>query len=134
MDEVIPAQSLPWSGDVPKMVQVPRTVVKPDKLAEYNAIIESDFVPAIRKSGMKFYSRSRTRLGGPSSEYRSAVGLSSWSELDGVSQVAQALGGQEAYDKLLAKIRPLIVESETNIYRHLPDLSYTAPTATSSAR
>jgi hypothetical protein len=134
IDEVIPSQSLPRTADFPKMVQVLRTVIQPGKRTEYDAVIESDLMPAIRKSGMKFYVRSRTRFGGPSTEVRSVVALSSYADLDGTSPVVKAMGGQAAYDKFVAKIRPFMVESEYNIYRHVPELSYTAPTSTSSAR
>jgi hypothetical protein len=126
LEDVLPKQSQPRTSEIPKMVQVLRTVVKPDKMAEYMAVVDNDIVPAIRKANLKFYIRTQTRFGGPATEFRSAVAIDSWSELDGTMPVIQAIGGQAAFDKLLAKIRPLIVESEYNVYRHMPELSYTA--------
>ena len=41
--------------------------------------------------------------------------------------IARALG-KEGYQRLLEKIRPLILESEYNVYRLQPDLSYLRPT------
>jgi len=124
VDEILPQYSLPQSNDMPKMVRVLRTVIKPGQVAAYNAIIEKELMPAVKKSGLKVYMRSQTRFGGPSTEFRSVIPMNGWGDLDGDGPIVKAMGGRAEYDKFLAKIQAFQVESEYNIYRFEKDLSY----------
>ena len=124
VDAVLPELSLPRAGEVPAMISNLRTVVKPERLDEYLALIKSDLLPAVQKSGMKTFLVTRTRFGGRATEFRSAIALNGWADLDGPSPIVTALGGDAGYQKFLAKIRPLLVESEYTIYRHRADLDF----------
>lgn len=118
--------SLPRSPEnIPALISNLRIVVKPERVAEYLALQKSDFFPAVQKSGLKTVIFSRTRYGGPSTEFRRSVGLKSWAELDSANPITTAMGGQAAYEKYLAKIAPLLIESETTMYRHVAELDYT---------
>lgn len=125
IDAVEPDLSLPRSGEVPKVVRVMRTLVKADRVNDYTSLVKSEWMPHVKKSGIKTYLVTRVRYGRPVSEFMSVTGLEKWADLDGQSPVVKA-AGDEAYQRYLAKVRPLTDQTEVNLYRHLPDLSYVA--------
>jgi hypothetical protein len=119
--------SLPLADTPPAMAQVLRTWVRPDQLEAYRSLVKSDLLPAAKKSGMKSYSVSRVRAGGANQEFSTVTGLDNYAALDGVSPIVTGLGGQAVYEKFLAKMRPMVTRTEYQIYRYLPNQSYTAP-------
>ncbi len=123
IDEILPDLSLPRSAEIPKMVRVMRSQVKPDKVDAYTSLLKSELFPAVQKSGMKVYLTARVRLGRPSQEFSSIVGLDGWASLDGQPPVVLAMGADN-YRQFVARITPLVEFSEVNVYRYLPDLSY----------
>ncbi len=114
-------------GSPQPIAQVLRTWVRPEHIEAYRNLVKSDVLPAAKKSGVKLYSVARVRAGGASQEYNTVTGLDNWAALDEVSPIVTGLGGQGAYDKFLAKLRPLVTRTEYEIYRYLPDQSYVAP-------
>jgi len=123
IEEVLPEYSLPSNGETPKMIRTLLTKVRPDKVNEYLALWKSEVLPAAKKSGLTYFSLAQVRYGAPSTEFVSVAGLNSWADLDGGFGVEKAMG-KEGYQSFLTRIRPFIVESEYNLYRFLPDLSY----------
>jgi len=124
--EIQPDLSIENATEMPKMIRVLTTEVRPEKFREYLALVKSDILPAAQKSGMKLYEFSETLYGGPNTEVTSVVGMDHWADLDGGYGVEKALG-KEGYEALRVKIRPLIVHSEYDEYRFQPELSYLAP-------
>ncbi|MBI4891594.1 MAG: hypothetical protein HY821_13295 [Acidobacteria bacterium] len=123
VDELLPELSLPRGTELPKMVRMMRTQVKPDKVNAYTDLIKSELLPAMQKSGVKLFLYARVRFGGPSQEFSSIIGLDSWSNLDEQSPVIKALG-VDGYRQFVAKVTPLVERTEYNVYRFLPELSY----------
>jgi len=123
--EVQPDLSLPRIADPPKMIRVLRTEVRPDKVEDYLALLKAEVLPAVKKSGATVFSVARTRYGAPSSEIVTVVGAQSWAEQDKESPIVAAMGGQQAYAKFLAKITPLMIRSQWDVYSYEADLSYT---------
>jgi hypothetical protein len=124
--EVQPDLTLDLLTDVPKMIRVLTTDVRPEHINDYLALVKSDILPAAQKAGLKLYEFSATRYGASSTQVTSIVPMDSWSELDQPWGVEKALG-KDGYEALRAKIRPLIDQSVYNEYRYLPDVSYLAP-------
>ena len=123
IEEVNPDLSLPDSGKIPAMIRVLVTQVRADKVNDYLALVKSDTLPAVKKSGSKDYSIAQGRFGEPSAVVTSVLGFNNWAELDeGIG--AQKGLGKEGYAGLLMKIRPLVVSSQYDIYRFQPELSY----------
>lgn len=122
--EVNPELSLPRGSEPPKMIRILRSVVKPDRTNEYLALVKSDVVPAVKKAEVKVFSVARVRYGAPSNEFVSVLGFSSWADLDKLSPIVQGMGGSAKYEEFLAKVRPLLVTSQYDIFRYEPDLSY----------
>jgi hypothetical protein len=128
LEEELPELSLPRTGELPKMIRVLQTKVRPDKVNEFLELSKSEALPAYKKSGLKFYSVSHVRFGGPAYEYVSVSGLDHWADFDEGYGLEKALG-KEGYQHFLNKLRPLVVENEFNVYRFLPDLSYLPTTS-----
>lgn len=126
IEEIQPDLSLPPSNEMPKLVRVLVTQVRPDKYKEYLSLVKSDILPAAKKGQLKMYEFSETRYGGPNTEVSSVVAMDSWGDLDGDIGIQKGLG-KEGYQALLDKVRPLIVQSEVNEYRFQPELSYLPP-------
>jgi len=127
IEEIQPDLSLPASNDVPKLVRVLVTEVRPDKYREYLNLVKTDILPAAKKGELKVYQFAETRYGGPNTQVTSVVAMDGWGDLDGDVGIQKALG-KEGYQALLDKVRPLIVQAEVNEYRFQPDLSYLPPT------
>ncbi len=128
IEEIQPDLSLPSSGDMPKMIRVLVTEVRPEKYKEYLDLVKDEILPAAKKGGLKTWVFAETRYGAPNTQVSSVAGMDNWAELDGDFGVQKGLG-KEGYQSLLGKVRPLIVRSEANEYRFLPDISYLPPAA-----
>jgi hypothetical protein len=128
IDEVQPDLSLPASGELPKMIRVLVTQVRADKYDAYLDLFKSDILPAAQKAGLKDYNFAKTRYGAPNTQVTSVAGMSAWADFDGGFGVEKALG-KEGYQNLLNKVRPLIVESQADVYSFQPELSYLPPPA-----
>jgi hypothetical protein len=105
------------------MLRVLRTRVRPEKVSEYTALVKSESLAAAKKAGLKFYTVSQVRYGEPSTEFVSVSGLSKWADLDGGLWIQKAMG-EEGYQRFLAKLRPLTIESEAEIYSVVFESSY----------
>jgi hypothetical protein len=126
IEEVNPDLSLPPSNDVPKMIRVLVTDVRPEKVGEYLDLVKNEILPAIKKAGVTEYNVASRRFGAPSTEFVSVLGLNNWADFDGEFGVEKGLG-KEGYKALVAKVRTLIVRSQYDVYRFEPDLSYLPP-------
>jgi hypothetical protein len=123
--EVQPDLSVDTS-DMPKLIRVLTSDVRPEKYKDYLALVKSDILPAARKGGLKMYEFSETRYGGPNTQVTSIVAMDKWADLDGEVGIAKGLG-KEGYQNPLEKVRPLIIQSVVNEYRFLPEISYLPP-------
>lgn len=128
IDEIIPELSLPSSGDIPKMIRVLVTDVRPDKIGEYRDLMKNEILPAIKKGGVKDYTFASRRFGAPNTEFISVASMSNWADFDGEFGAEKGLG-KEGYHALVAKVRTLITSSQYDVYRYEPDLSYLPPPA-----
>jgi hypothetical protein len=129
IEEIQPDLSLPVSMEMPKMVRVLTTLVRPEKYKEYLDLVKSDLLPAAQKGGLKTYIFAEARYGAPNTQVTSVIAMDKWAELDDSVGVEKALG-KEGYQTLLGKVRPLIVQAEVNQYRFEADLSYLPPAPT----
>jgi hypothetical protein len=129
IEEIQPDLSLPMTTEMPKMVRVLTTLVRPDKYKEYLDLIKSDVLPAAKKGGMKTYIFAEARYGAPNTQVSSVIAMDKWAELDDSVGIEKALG-KEGYQALLGKVRPLVEQAEVNEYRFESDLSYLPPATT----
>lgn len=99
--------------------------MRPDN-GDIVALIKSDILPGIKKSGLKDYDIAVGRYGESSLTMTSVAGLANWADLDGGIALEKGIG-KEAYQAFLLKLRQLIVSSQADVYRFQPDISYLPP-------
>jgi hypothetical protein len=125
LDERVADLSLPL-GEPTKMIRSVRIRVRPERINDFIALMKSELMPAVKKSGVKTWVTYRTMYGSSRFEFRSSMGFNEWSDLDGVNPIVTAMGGTEAYNtKYIAKATPMLTFVEYSISQHMPDLSYT---------
>lgn len=122
--EVLPELSVPRTAEPPKMIRVTRSLVRADKVNDYLALVKSDVVPAVKKGQLKVFSVARTRYGAPFNEIVTVTGLQSWADLDGTPPMVEGMGGREKYEAFLAKVTPILLRTQVDLYRYQPELSY----------
>jgi len=108
---------------VPAFVRMLRTVVKPERLADYKALLKTDVAPHMKKFKDKLFLATEARFGGEATTVSTAMGMDSMAEFDKPLPLVQVMG-QVAYDALLAKRAPMVLSTVVTIYRHQPDMSY----------
>ncbi len=124
IDEIQPDLSLPQkSTEMPKLVRVLTTLVRPEKYQDYLDLVKSEVLPAAKKSELTTYQFAETRYGAPNTQVTSVIAMDKWADLDGLIGIEKALG-KDGYHALVTKVRPLIVQAEVNEYRFQPELSY----------
>ena len=130
IEEIQPDLSLPQATEeMPKMVRVLTTLVRPDKYKDYLDLVKSDVLPAAKKGGLSTYIFAEARYGAPNTQVTSVIAMEKWADLDEPFGIEKALG-KDGYQGLLNKVRPLIVQAEVNEYRFQPELSYLPPAPT----
>jgi hypothetical protein len=134
IEVVIPDLSLPDNGDMPKMIRVLVTQVRPEKYREYLDFQKSVILPAIQKSGAKSYNFADKHFGEPGPTFVSVTGFNNWADLDDGVGAEKGLS-KDDYKALVDKAHELIVQSDFLIYRYEPDESYLpAPTPPPAAK
>ena len=123
IDLIDPAMGIRETSAIPNFVQVVRLSVKADKVNDYLALSKSVSLPAYKKAGVKRRIFARVRLGGPSTDFLTSVGMDKWADLDGPNPLVKGLG-EQGYQAYLAKLTPLIYRSQFDMYRYLADSSY----------
>ena len=108
---------------MPNMVQVVRVSVRPEKVDEYLALAKSTSYPAYKKAGVKRRIFARVRLGGPSTDFVTSIGLDKWADLDGPNPLERGLGAK-GYQDFISKLSTMIYRSQFDVFRYLPDASF----------
>jgi len=125
IEEVMPDYNIS-SGNMPKMIRVLQTQVRPEKYHEYLELMKHEIFPAVQKAATKDYNVAAERFGESSMQITSVTGFDNWADLDAGIGAQKGLS-KEDYQALVDKVRNLIMQSEFDVYRFEPDLSYLPP-------
>jgi hypothetical protein len=98
--------------------------------AEFEALLKSDVVPALKKGGVSYYAVAQVVFGDDVNKYMTLMLVNDYAELAKGSPIERVLG-PEGMAKLTVKAGPLVTRLERRIIRYLPDLSF-GPSATTS--
>jgi hypothetical protein len=108
------------------LILVTEYKILPGKGPDYNNLLTSTILPALRKNGVKDYWVHTTNFGAP--QHRTVVRpIANFAELDrGASAVAEVtrLNGAEAGQKLQQQFGSILDSIETSVLRLVPDLSF----------
>lgn len=108
----------------PKMAVVTTVTVTPGRNAEFENFIKNDWLPVIRKSGIKGYWTHQVAFGDDVNQYLIVVLHDNFAEIDKGSPVARVIG-QDGMAKLQQKLPVgVIVRQERTVSRFVPELSY----------
>lgn len=107
----------------PKMAVVNFVQIAPGRNAEYENLIKTDVLPAMKKAEVLAYLVSQTVLGGNANEYVGVTVLDKFADLDKGNPLLRALG-QDGFNKFLQKTAGIIVHQERIVARYRADLSF----------
>jgi hypothetical protein len=97
--------------------------VKPDMMRAYVDLQKSEIIPALKKGGQMWRETWRTASFGDPFMFANVSPISGFDQYDGPSAMVKALG-QDGYQALLAKLRPMLTSQRTYAMRTRPDLSF----------
>ena len=97
---------------------------------EFEALLKSDIVPALKKGGVTYYGVVQVVFGDDVNKYMTLTLVNDFAEIAKGSALERALG-REGMVKLTQKAGPLVTRLERRIIRYLPELSF-APSAPTS--
>src|SRR5258708_36564652 len=112
VEELLPDLRMPGPAGPPELIRIARSRVRPDKTAEFEAIVKDELLPAHRKAGSKSFSVRRVRFGGPTNDYYVSTRLNGWADIEGNS--IRKTMGDEAYKRMVAKLTAITLQRELN--------------------
>jgi hypothetical protein len=117
---------------MPKLAVLASIEVNPGHQQEWESFVKNDWGPALKKGGVPSYSVSQVIFGGNIAEYHTFTPIANFAELDKGHPIQRAMG-EDALNKLMAKVGPSIHRAERIIIRYDDELSFRVKT-TSDAR
>jgi hypothetical protein len=116
----------------PKMAILTSVDVMTDRTVEFESFIKSDWIPALKTGGGKYYAVSQVVYGGSPTEYMTLVGVENFADIGKGHPVMRAVG-EDGIVKLMTKVGPYAHHIERQVIRLDPDLSFEVK-ATSQAK
>ena len=116
------------AGSVRKIFRVTRIAVRSGMDDQYLAIMKNEYLPALKKAGVKSLLVRRVEWGGSRNMFTVLGRHDKFAELDEGSVLTKELGAEGAA-KLLAKLRQTIANSDYSLYTYVPASSYQPPPA-----
>jgi hypothetical protein len=117
---------LSYSGKMtgpPTLGVVTSMEIAPGREQEFENFVKNDYLPIMKRSGMKGFFVGQTIFGGNVNEYVSVTPVDDFADIDKGRPITRVLNEADA-EKLLKKLAPGVVVSETRtIVRYLPELS-----------
>ncbi len=125
LDETIPTLTIASTRTTPpKFARVTTVVVQPGKNQEFEELVRTMVLPAMKKASVKDYWVNRTVLGGPMGQYTLLFIFDKWAELDTAPTLPSALG-PEGFKQFMGKISTIVAHSENMVAATDSALSYT---------
>ncbi|MBA3973095.1 MAG: hypothetical protein C0504_02620 [Candidatus Solibacter sp.] len=112
------------SGPLPEKThaRMMTTVVKPGKALEFEEMIKTMLLPALKQAGIKDYRVNRVMLGSAVGEYIIVTPFAKWAEMDAMPTTEKILGA--SYKAYMAKVAETVDRAETQSMTTTPELGY----------
>jgi len=124
LDEFLPQLSISSQrATLPKFARVTSVLVQAGKQLEFEEVIRSTVVPAMKKAGVKDYWVNRTALGGPMGRYTVLTLFDKWADLDTMPMLDKLLG-PEGFKQFMGKVAGTVAHGETMVVSYDQALSY----------
>jgi quinol monooxygenase YgiN len=114
---------VPQPAMMPKFAVVATVSVVPGRTADFEAVIKSDVLPAMKRAGIARYAVSQTVLGGDVNEYTTLAYFDHYADMDQPWGLEKALGA-DGMLKLGQKFSGIIAHHERMIVRYVPEASF----------
>jgi hypothetical protein len=125
-------QDLSYSPEMsaaPKMAVISLISVAPARNSEFENFLKTEFLPIIKKSGIRGYWTHQLAFGGDVNQYLIVALHENFAEVDKGHPVARVVG-QDGMMKLMQKLPAgVVLRQERLIYRFSPELSYRPSTS-----
>jgi hypothetical protein len=106
----------------PKLAVVNFIHVAPGRGVDFENIIKTEVLPAVKKAGVIGYFVSQTVFGGDTNAYTTVTLADSFSEIAKGSPIQRALG-EAGFNRLVRRTAGIITRQERAIARYNPELS-----------
>lgn len=116
-----------------KLAIVTTITVAPGRSADWENLLKTEVVPALKKLGKPYYGVSQVVYGGNTNDYVTMIPIDDFGELDKGHPLAVSLG-PDAYAKFNQRLTGIVQNIERQIFRYNAALSYRPAAATPSAR
>lgn len=93
----------------PERTLVTTTSVRPEMIPAYQELMQKEVIPALKKAGLPFRWVFTNGPVGPGATFVSVQPIQTYADFDKGPMLRSAMG--DAYDKYLAKVRPMIVST-----------------------
>jgi len=100
--------------------------VLPGKAAEFEDVIKTSVLPALKKAGIKNYFVNQTAIGGPVGSFTTVTVFDKYAD-PGALPLSEAVMGAEEFRKFQARLATCTASAESMFVRRIPDLSYPNP-------
>ena len=107
----------------PNIAVVAAVTVAPGRTEEFENLIRTLVLPAVKKAEAKAYFVSQTMLGGDISAYTTVTFYDSFADMAKGSPLVKGMGAA-GYASFLRKTAGLVVKAERSVYRFNPELSF----------
>ena len=98
--------------------------VKPEMVAEFEAMMKNETNPALAKAGVKWRDVWQTAAFGDRFNYYIVRPVEKFADFDGLDPVEKGLGSREAYAAWLAKAGRMVNSVRTSIMEGYPEMSH----------
>jgi hypothetical protein len=108
----------------PTFLRVSRIYVRPETANDFINLEKTDVVPVLKKINGSVHLVQQIVAGGNPNTFLLYGGFEKWAELDDTTTFVNAIGGEQAVQKLIGKMSQLGTLTERYFLRYEPDLSY----------
>jgi hypothetical protein len=115
------------AASLPAVVVVQTFQVAPGHVTDFNALMASDYIPAYRKAGVKEFWVYDMTFGASGGQILTFRPISDFAELDQPGLLQRAGLSPDAIQAMNAKRNAFILNTETDVDRLIPDLSFGTP-------
>lgn len=113
----------PPMGGTPKLALITFISTAAGRGTDFANVLKSDVTPAVRKTQTP-YLVYQTMLGGDVNSFVTVAPVESFATLNLPTPLVKAMGGEDAYNRLVAKTGGMVTSLERHIMRYNPELSF----------
>src|SRR5262249_10956624 len=104
----------------PKLAVVNHLHITPGRNTEFENIVKTEILPAMKKADVHAYLVSRTVHGGDVNEYVSLTFMDSYADIGKESPIVRGMG-QAAFNRFVTRLTGIVTHHERDVARYVPE-------------